>query len=183
MGMNSHDVLNCAQTYSDMESAIKDVDITAGATRRMGRGRSRFFSSISFAPELAAAAANKKIALVFGPEDAGLSNEETALCDWLINIKTFSEFNSLNLSHAVTVLLYELNRHFLKQGESTGDSQYLEGLYTHLETVLREIKFLPEDGRDPKRAMLGLRRMISRAAWSKSEIELFHSFLKKVEEK
>lgn len=183
MAMNSKHILENAIVYPDMESAIKDIDITVGLTRRLGRGRSRFFTPPALAEEISSAAKIRKVALVFGTEDTGLSNEEVDLCDWLVSIKTLSEFESLNLSHAVTVILYEINRYFLKQSETASDDNMLEGLYVRLEELLRKTEFLPEEGRDPKRAMLGLRRMISRGSWSKSEIELFHSIINSINSK
>ncbi|MGV8161825.1 MAG: RNA methyltransferase [Candidatus Nanoarchaeia archaeon] len=51
-----------------------------------------------------------KIALVFGPEDTGLSNEELEVCDFTVNIPTSKTYPVMNLSHAVTVLLYELSK-------------------------------------------------------------------------
>lgn len=181
MAMYSGHILDEAGVFDTLGDALGDIDLAVGTTRRKGRKRSRYFSPDTMAPDLAATGGGKNVALIFGPEDAGLANEHLELCDWLVTIDTYSDFDSLNLAHSVTVILYEISRYFrVIPPDALKESQHLEGLYTHLEKMLRSSGFI-ENAADPRRVMLGLRRMIGRAGWSRAEIDLFHAVLRSLE--
>ena len=96
-----------------LEAAIADCSIAAGTTRRRGKRR----KGISFTPEqlaenLAASGAEAKAAIVFGNERTGLTCEELSACSLSVCIPANPEFASLNLSHAVQVVLYVVARAF-----------------------------------------------------------------------
>ena len=80
----------------------------AGTSARKGLYRSHAKSPHDWAPDLLKSAQNGKVALVFGPEDKGLSNEHLALCTRIIQIPSHSSYESLNLSHAVMICCYEI---------------------------------------------------------------------------
>ncbi|HOO56009.1 MAG TPA: TrmJ/YjtD family RNA methyltransferase [bacterium] len=181
MAMWSGDIMERAGVYGSLGDALHDIDIAIGTTRRIGRKRSRFYSTPEMSDAVADLEAGKKVALVFGPEDFGLSNEHLDLCNWLVTINTRSDFDSFNLSHAVTVILYEINRRFHHhRSGGAEDSGMQDALFSHMEHVLKEVGFIPE-GRDPRRTMLAMRKMISRGKWTGSEIKLFHAFLHHLE--
>jgi len=177
----SEAILDNAAIHETLGEALAGIDIAVGTTRRLGRRRARFFTPPELAEELLGTAAPKKIALVFGPEDTGLSNEQLDLCNRLVTIPTGVEFDSLNLSHAVAVILYEINRGFnFAAREKLDDARAAEELLDHFERALRRFGFLPETG-DPLRTMLALRGMLARGGWSRAEIGLFHSMLRQFE--
>jgi len=183
LAMNSKDILRSARVYEKLEDAVGDADVTVGTTRRLGRHRSSFFTPPAMAGAVAGLRAERKAAIVFGPEDAGLSNDHIDMCDWLVTIRTESEFDSMNLSHAVAVTLYEISRFFSEAEKGRIEhTKMVDGLLGHLEDLLRSVSFIPA-GRDSKRVMLTLRRMLDRAGWSRSEIDLFHSILAAIEKK
>ncbi len=183
MAMYSGGLLDSAQIYESLEAALDDIDIAVGTTRRMGRKRSRFFRPCAMAEALAGLACEKNAAVLFGPEDAGLSNKHLEYCDWLVTIDTFSDFDSLNIAHSVTVILYEISRYFrVTSACEIKESKHLDGLCVHIGKMLKSSGFI-EEGADPKRVMLGLRRMLSRGRWSRSEIDLFHAVLNSFEKK
>lgn len=191
MAMESKDILDGAVRFDTLTAAVADAvadaGITIGTTRRKGRRRGRYFTPPEMAEALAALDGEKKVAVIFGPEDAGLSNDDIKLCDWLVTIDTRSDFDSLNLSHAVAVILYEIHRAFYAGAAAKGAQTKLEeGLLEHAEELLRETGFLtpardPQSPRDPKRVMLSLRRMIRRAGMSKNEINLIHAAIRHIE--
>ncbi|MFH1538540.1 MAG: RNA methyltransferase [bacterium] len=200
MAMESKDILGGAVRFGTLVEAVADADITVGTTRRKGRRRGRYFTPPEMAEALAALDGEKKVAIIFGPEDAGLSNDDIKLCDWLVTIDTRSDFDSLNLSHAVAVILYEIHRAYHAVGAAGaagaaakgGQTKLEEGLLEHAEELLRGTGFLtpPRDSqatlasqspRDPKRVMLSLRRMIRRAGMSKNEINLIHAAIRHIE--
>ncbi|MFA6449102.1 MAG: RNA methyltransferase [bacterium] len=179
----SEEILDNATITKTLAEAVAGADIVVGTTRRLGQRRARLFTPPELAEELLGAAAPKRIALVFGPEDTGLTNEHLDLCNRLVTIPTGAEFDSLNLSHAVTVILYAINSSFsFASREKLDSAAALEELLDHLERVLRLLGFLAEPG-DPLRTLLALRGMISRGGWSRSEIGLFHAILRQIERK
>jgi tRNA/rRNA methyltransferase len=183
MAMYSDDILERAVFYETLAEAVADADVVIGTTRRLGRRRGRRFDPPEMSEALRGLDLSKKIALVFGPEDAGLSNEHLDLCHWLVTIGAGSSFDSLNLSHAVAVILYEIHRGFYPGApERTGESQFQDALLERFERTLHSIGFIEGDG-DPKRVMIALRRMIGRGNWSRGEIKLFHAILNKIEKK
>ncbi len=112
------DVLDQATLHEDLRDAIGDAVLVAGTTRRRGRNR-KYFSI--FPEQLAQKIASIRsgtVAVLFGNEETGLTDEELALCNLAVTIPASSEFPSLNLSHAVQVVCYEIHR-ALKAGHLT----------------------------------------------------------------
>ncbi len=181
MAMYSQDILESAEIYDTLGDAIAGMDVTIGTTRRLGKRRSRFFTPRDAAVQFAGLGTQKKRAIVFGAEDSGLANEEIDLCDWLVCISTMTAFDSLNLSHAVAVVLYEFNTQMaIAHARKDCDRQHGEGLALHIEKLLRASGFLPEKT-DPRRVMLSLRKIIERAGLTRREIHMLHAILGVVE--
>jgi tRNA/rRNA methyltransferase len=104
------DVLEEARVFSDLRPAIEDAVLVAGTTRRRGRNR-KYFSV--FPEQLAEKVASLRTgvaAILFGNEETGLTDEELSLCHLAVTIPTVPRFPSLNLSHAVQVVCYEIFR-------------------------------------------------------------------------
>ncbi len=103
------DVLENAEVYADLKDALADTVFIAGTTRRRGRDRKYF----SLFPEQLAekvALTGGTVAIVFGNEETGLTDAELALCHVAVTIPSSEGFPSLNLSHAVQVVCYEVFR-------------------------------------------------------------------------
>jgi tRNA/rRNA methyltransferase len=127
------------------------------------------------APAIVAASAANDVALVFGPEDRGLSNAELALCQALITIPTGADYASLNLAQAVLLCTYEI---LLAAHVAAGPparvhapSERLELMYAKLEAALLAIGFLQPDTAAPM--MRKLRRTLGRAALDDDEVQVF----------
>lgn len=111
------DVLDCVKIYATLNEAVAKHHRVIGFSRRpyqYARPRMDLSSWVESTPEYGQ---EDKIALIFGPEDFGLSNEERKLCQALIHIPVSVETLSLNLAHAITVVLYELTRNFNTHSE------------------------------------------------------------------
>jgi tRNA/rRNA methyltransferase len=102
------DILKSAEIYKDLKSALEDVDAAWAATARAGGNHSvtRALVPLDELPD--PTTLNGSVALVFGRESSGLTNEEIGLCDFAFTIPTSDEYPSLNLSHAVAIVLYHL---------------------------------------------------------------------------
>jgi tRNA/rRNA methyltransferase len=130
------------------------------------------------------------VALVFGNETSGLTNEEALRCQASVTIPTDPDFSSLNLGAAVQVLAYELRIAAFdgmptvstvatpaKVGPATHDA--IEGLYGHLEKVMVNTGFL--DPERPRRLMPKLRRLFGRAGLDKDEVNILRGILSATE--
>lgn len=101
-------ILNKCRTVDSLGEALADVNLSLGLTRRSGKRRFRLSSSRALAERILPKYLPARVALVFGNEESGLSTDELDLCNRRVQIPTHPEHGSLNLAHAVTVMLYEL---------------------------------------------------------------------------
>ncbi len=176
------DILSLSKTHRDFEDAISGCGLVIGTSRRYGVRKKNVISPAEMAELLKDSPARQKVALVFGSEDIGLTEMELKHCQWMVGIHPGTEFETLSLSHAVAVVLYELNRVLRGPVERTrklADTVDLEKMYRHLEDTLSEIGFM-EDG-DPRRMMLNFRRMFQRAGLSPKELKMLRGMLRQMQ--
>jgi TrmH family RNA methyltransferase len=178
----AEDLLQTASVVDDLDAAIADCCYVAGAS-----ARSRTIGWPSMAPRECAArlvqeSAQGTVAVVFGPEKSGLTNEDLDRCHTLLTIPTDPGFSSLNLAMAVQVMSYELRmaRHDnvaeVQVRESPlATAEELENFYVHLERVLISGRFL--DPTNPRHLMRRLRRLYSRALPDRNEINILRGIL------
>jgi len=100
MAVHGRDVLSDAKCYETIRAAVADCNLIVGTTARSGLYRKHSRTPRQAAPEICAAAKTGKVALVFGPEDHGLSNKDLEPCQLLVTIPTHSAYRSLNVAHA-----------------------------------------------------------------------------------
>lgn len=101
-------VIDKIRVYKNFNEAIKNLNIVIATTNRI---RSIQQKAISFSHLSNFLKNNKnKVGIVFGPERSGLDNDKIALCDYVLKINTNKKFSSLNLSHAVNLICYEISR-------------------------------------------------------------------------
>ncbi|HEY7841658.1 MAG TPA: RNA methyltransferase [Gammaproteobacteria bacterium] len=179
------DVLAGARVFATLADAIADCGVVLASSARVrGIPWPEYTPREAAARVLDAARAGTEIALVFGREQSGLSNEELSLCHGMIRIPANPEFSSLNLAAAVQVIAYELN-----VGSAVADSAAEEGepgirrvnaaeleqLHAHLEACMTDIGFMrPEQ---PRRLMIRLRRLFNRAALDENEYNILRGIL------
>lgn len=106
--VHAHDILDSAGIFKDLESAIDDTDVAWATTARSGGNHSVTRALVPLHELPDPTSLDGRIALVFGRESSGLTNEEIGLCDLSFTIPTSEEYPSMNLSHAVAVVLYHL---------------------------------------------------------------------------
>ncbi|MBS0010893.1 MAG: tRNA/rRNA methyltransferase [Bacteroidales bacterium] len=107
----SHDILDRAHVYPSLKEAIVDMDIVIGTTARYRNTRGVYIDIKELKPLLEKQDSTcNKAAVIFGPEESGLSNTEIALCDIISTIPMAASFPSLNLSQAVMLYAYTLGR-------------------------------------------------------------------------
>ncbi len=107
---DAKDLLHSAKVCQSLDEALADLAFAAAFTRRFGRSRKRHVTIEEAGPTIASRASDGGTALVFGREDAGLTNEEVARCDMTVRIPTSDEFPSINLAQSVLLACYEFGR-------------------------------------------------------------------------
>ncbi|MGA3279766.1 MAG: RNA methyltransferase [Smithella sp.] len=179
------DVLDHIQYCERLDEALGGFRYIVGTTARLGKARGPFFSPRAVAQDIADISQKNRVALLFGPEDTGLANEELRLCQTVVTIPTSQDFTSLNLSHAVMILCYEI---FIASSPSTkttevtpklARSQELEGMYGQIKTLLADIEFLnPEN---PDYWMMHLRRFFTRASLLSREVKIIRGICRQLQ--
>ncbi len=179
------DVLDQIQYVESINEALGSFNYIVGTTARLGKARGPFISPRVIGKSIADISQKNKVALLFGPEDTGLANEELRLCHAVVTIPTSREFTSLNLSHAVMILCYEI---FTASSVATTPSaakpklalsSELEGMYGQIQILLADIEFInPEN---PDYWMMHLRRFFSRAGLLSREAGLIRGICRKLE--
>jgi len=194
------DVLDSARVVSSLDEALADCVLVMGTS---ARGR-KVPWPVCAPPEAAAAAASHAedgpVALVFGRENHGLSNDELQRCHYHIHIPSNPDYSSLNLAMAVQVMCYELRMYYLRSLEGGEGSPYLksmtkpgdegwdvppakvqdvEGFFGHLEQVLTDVDFHRRE--NPRQLMTRLRRLFQRARLDQMEINILRGILTAVQ--
>jgi len=108
MATSAKDILQKAKIFSSLEDALQGFRWIAGTSARKGINRGPFISPREICPEIIQHARSIPVAVLFGPEDRGLTNRELDPCHALISIPTHPGLSSLNLAQAVILLSYEL---------------------------------------------------------------------------
>ena len=182
LAAGAEDVLEQATICQTLAEAVRDCHLVVGASvraRRIGWEAAR---------RLIDATAAGSVALVFGQERTGLTNDELDLCHAVVAIPADPDYSSLNLAGAVQILAYELllagieNRHKADTGEAgppVATQDEMLHFYRHLEQVLVEIDFL--DPSNPRFLMRRLKRLFSRAGPDKNEINILRGILTAVQ--
>ncbi len=164
MAVHGRDVLAETQCYETIRGAVADCTLVVGTTCRSGLYRSHSQTPREVAPEIVRAAQKGKVALIFGPEDHGLSNKDLEHCQLLVTIPTHPEYQSLNVAQAAVICLYELYVASLIPGEPNiqrAEAEQIERLFDIMRNSLLKIGFL--DSENPEHILLALRRIFGRA--------------------
>ncbi|MBZ0158002.1 MAG: RNA methyltransferase [Alphaproteobacteria bacterium] len=203
MARNAQEVLNGAERYDTLAEALRDKAIVVGIARRQGKRRGMSLPlETGVRKLLGMPVATNKVALLFGREDKGLYNEEVNECGFLLHIPSSKEQPSLNLSHAVMVVAYELSRtEYRKEetaevrtpGASVVDAEGRATLVTHGELsflfqrmadILVLLDYLPRGDLDlQRRIMDNLKYFIGRAGLTHWELKMLHGICSQIEKK
>jgi len=146
LAVHSEDILDNAELFPDLQSAIADLDRTIAVSRRKGK-----MKPVDMNPEMAGAYVQKnrtlKIGLVFGRETWGLTDEEAALCQMRCYIPANPKFPSLNLAQAVSILTYEVykNADEKHEVEEIADKKQFQDTKSYMLDVLGSIGFFQEE--------------------------------------
>jgi tRNA/rRNA methyltransferase len=171
------------QYFDDLRKALEGFEFIVGTTARLGAARGPVMTPREMAKSLVDLSRNNRVALLFGPEDTGLSNEDVRLCHSLVSIPTSKQLRSINLSHAVMILCYEI---FIAQ---RGDPETftprlatvaeIEGMYGQIKVLLQKIGFI--NPQNPEYWMLHIRRFFSRMRLTSREIKMIRGVCRQLD--
>lgn len=184
------DVLDNAQVYTTFAQAVADCSLVLGVSARSRTIAGPQWDARAAGRHIVGAAQHAQVALVFGSERAGLSNDDIDRCHGLVQIPANPEYASLNLAAAVQVLAYELRVAALEVSgaEMTpppehvpANAQDVERFYEHLRQTLVDVEFL--DPENPRQLMRRLRRLFNRALPDTMELNILRGILAAVDAK
>jgi tRNA (cytidine32/uridine32-2'-O)-methyltransferase len=181
------DVLEHAEVCATLGEALRGCRFVMGSSARLRALPWATLSPREAAPRLVAESRDGEVAVVFGRESSGLSNDELASCHALLHVPTDPEFSSLNLAMAVQVVSYELRLAALEfaaqaapeRRDPLATVEDLENFYEHLERTLVDAGFL--NPANPRHLMLRLRRLFSRALPEEKEVRILRGILSALE--
>lgn len=181
----AEDILESATVLENLDQALADCVYAAGASARSRAIDWPCMQPRECAGRLVQESAGGNVAVVFGPEKSGLTNEDLDRCNTLLTIPTDPQFSSLNIAMAVQIICYELrllqhaNPEPAEPDVPPATGEELEHFYTHLETVLTDSGFLDPD--KPRLLMRRLRRLYVKAEPDKNEINILRGILTALE--
>lgn len=183
MASGADDVLAQATVLDSLEEALAGCPLVLGTTARLRSLPMDTVDPRHAAAQAVAEAARYPVALVFGRERSGLSNEELARCQQLVHVPANPDYSSLNLAASVQILAYELRMAALAEAgpavpvpeHEPAPVDELERFHEHLHRTLLEIEFL--DPRQSRKMMLRLWRLFNRARPDQNEINILRGIL------
>jgi TrmH family RNA methyltransferase len=182
MAYGAGEVLEEARLAKTLAQAVSKAGLVVGTTVRHHKGYGRLTPLPDLVPAILSYTRRQKVAVVFGSERTGLTNDEIALCQRLAVIPTAPPFPSLNLAQAVMVVLYEIWKGLSKRirlpDRKLALSRELEYFYRDLEQLLMAIGFVK--GRQGRFILADLRRIFGRAGLDSREVRILRGILRQV---
>ncbi len=177
------DTIENIKYFKDLNEALTGFTYIVGTTSRLGSVRGPVVYPREMAEQITDISQNNQVAILFGPEDTGLTNDELNYCHLLVTIPTSSEFKSINLSHAVMILCYEIFTASTPTPEKftpkMATSFELEGMYDHLKKMLVKIAFINLE--NPDYWMTNIRRFLSRTKLFSKEVQIIRGVCRRIE--
>jgi tRNA/rRNA methyltransferase len=168
--------------FQDLKTALSEFQYVVGTTARLGHHRNILKSPESLAEHLVSMSRENRIALLFGAENTGLTNEDIRNCHVLINIPT-AEFSSINLAQAVMIICWEVFKASLteiNQFTPRLATRYeLEGLYDHLKDILVRIDCISRE--NPEYWLDSLRYFFSRLPLRAKEVKILRGICRQID--
>jgi tRNA/rRNA methyltransferase len=187
LSTHGEDILKGSQVEPSLQAAVADCVLVVATSSKTG-GTVRQTVSVAvreLMPRVVEAAASGPVALVFGPEPSGLTNEEISLCHFLMHIPADESYPALNLAQAVAICLYEFHLCRLESSllttelEPAATHAELERMFEHLSKGLESIHFLYGPKSDA--LMHAVRHLLSRAKPTATELGILHGLARQLE--
>ena len=183
------DILEKASVHISLEEAISECELVVGTSARGRTVPWPVLNPREAAEEMHKSSRNGKVAIVFGREDRGLTNEELGLCNFHVHIPSDPEYSSLNLSQAVQILAYEIRLAYLQDQHINKDywdvelanNEQTERLINHMDELMQEVDFY--DVENPRKLLVRVRRFFKRSKIDVMEANIFRGLFATIQKK
>lgn len=185
MSSNAKDILDNAVVTETLQGALSGCELVIGTSARHARALAwDILDPRASAERMVKQAEMAEVAIVFGRESSGLTNDELALCHYLVHIPTNPKYSSLNIASAVQILSYECriaveskktDEPLIENKDPLVTADEMDGYFGHLERAMIESRFL--DPEKPKHLMTRLRRIYGRIKLTQSELNILRGML------
>ena len=186
--VGAFDIINKAKVFNETKEAINKFDIVISLSARRRDINKKHISLKNFL-DIVKKRKNSNFGLMFGPEASGLSNQDLSFSNYILQIPTSPKFKSLNLSHSVTVICYEifktLNEKLFEKRKSNlviSSKSKINALIKHLCNLLEDKKFfLPKEKKQSM--MLNINNLIYRLEPNDKELRILGSIISTLSKK
>ena len=186
--VGAFDIINKAKVFKETNEAINDFDIVISLSARKRDINKKHISLNNFV-KLIKKKKNSNFGLMFGPEASGLSNEDLSFSNYILQIPTSSKFKSLNLSHSLTIVCYEIFKLFNeklfeknKLNIKNSSKSKINSLIKHLLTLLEKKEFfVPKEKK--KSMILNINNLIYRLEPNDKELRILGSIISSLSKK
>jgi tRNA/rRNA methyltransferase len=176
------EVVEQIEFYEELKEALSPYSYVVGTTARTGKHRLSVKNPSKLAQSLIPISRDNNIAIIFGPEDRGLSNEDIRFCDALVNIPT-ADFSSINLAQAVMIVCYEIFNAGCTESHNfvprLATRHELEGMYDQLKDILVRISYINNE--NPDYWMNKLRHFFVRLHLQAREVSIIRGICRQVD--
>ncbi len=186
--VGAYNIIQKAKIYKSVSEAVKQFDLVFASTARRRDVNKKHISIINFV-KLLSKHKKSNIGIMFGPEASGLSNHDLSLSNFIIQIPTSNKLTSLNLSHAVIVICYEIFRSlnftkFKKEKilSTLASKSSIKNLIKFLEKMLDRKKFFKPPEKK-KSMILNINNIFGRLELSEKEIRILFSIFSSLNKK
>ena len=185
------DILEKASIHETLFESVKGCEMVIGTSARNRKVPWPVLNPKNASKKINAAVKNNsKVAIVFGREDRGLTNEELGLCNLHIHIPTNEDYSSLNLAQAVQIVTYEIRMNFLESESLKNDQEWdvelasaeqTERLIEHMDELMKEVEFY--DVENPRKLLMRVRRFFKRSGIDVMETNIFRGLFSTIQKK
>lgn len=187
---NARDVMDKIQVVDTLDAAVADCTLVIGTSARGRRIPWPLLTPRECGDRVWAESAQHEVAVVFGREDRGLTNEELQKCHFHVHIPSNPDYSSLNVAAALQVIAYEIRMtalqaekgapvHFDDWDMPPARHEDVEMYFTHLEETLTKLGFLMAD--NPRQTLTRLRRLYNRVRLDQMELGILRGVLTSVQ--
>lgn len=186
MALSAFSVLENAEVFDTLPEALSDIQVAFGTTRRFGKYRKDFYTPKGAAAKIEEDYIDTSCALVLGPEDTGLETTDLDHCQHFITIPTHDAYPSMNLSHSLAVLLYEMALQS-DTGKKFTDpvpgklatGQEMDSMFNHMRETLLSIDYL--DPQNPDHLLRTFRRIFGNAGLSSRDVRIIRGLMSRID--
>ena len=186
MALGAYSILEQAELFDDLPAALHDIHIAFGTTRRFGKYRKNFCTPSTAATQINALDDGTRSALVMGTEDSGLETKDLELCQHFITIPTHGDYPSMNLSHSLSILVYEIamaseagKRFHDPIPQKLAPGKEVEHMFGHMRKTLQDIDFL--DHQNPDHILRTFRRLFGSAGLTPRDIKIIQGLMSRID--